>query len=100
MGQCLVEWSNRWASRTPTPPQSPVTTVMFSDDGKTLFSGHANGTLQQLDIGQGYPIAEYKGLTSRVVSMGQTKDGRYISGASSTGELVMWNSPDQSESGK
>jgi WD40 repeat protein len=70
---------------------------MFSDDGQSLFCGHESGVVRQLDIGQGHPIAEYKGLSRRVVSIGQTKDGRLVCGASSAGELVTWNALEPSD---
>jgi WD40 repeat protein len=70
---------------------SPVLTVAFSPDGKTIASGSHDGTIIMWDIATHQPIRKIKSLPVDVFSVAFSPDGKTLVSANGWADIIRWN---------
>ncbi|MHC5833923.1 MAG: WD40 repeat domain-containing protein, partial [Nostoc sp.] len=78
----LWDVSTGKAIKTLTGHSSPVYSVGFSPDGKTLASGSGDNTIKLWDVSTGKAIKTLTGHSSLVYSVGFSPDGKTLASGS------------------
>ena len=75
-----------------TPSQmSRVSSITYSADGKTIATGHWDGTMRLWNANSGQSIQTFKTHTNRVISLAFSSDEKTIATASWDGTMRWWN---------
>ena len=70
---------------------SPVTSITFSPDGRTLASGSEDGTIRLWDVVTGAPQRTLTGHTDWVLSVAFSPDGRTLASGSDDQTVRLWD---------
>jgi len=70
---------------------SPVTSVAFSPDGKTIASGSEDNTIILWDAATGEVRRQLKGHTNMVTSVAFSPDGKTIASGSYDDTIILWD---------
>jgi WD40 repeat protein len=75
-----------------TPPEpNPITSVVFSPDGKQALLGRADGTIEQVNLTDGQKIRTMTGHTSAVTGLLFHPSGTLAVSCSKDGSIRLWN---------
>ncbi len=79
-------------SRLLTADRSILWSVAFSQDDKTLASGHGNGIINLWDVATGQPIGQpLIGHSDAVRSVAFSPDGKTLASGSDDQTIILWN---------
>src|SRR5215475_13643459 len=70
--------------------RSPVTSIAFSSDGKTLATGSEDKTIKLWDVGMRRELATLKGHGDKVLSVAFSPDGNTLGTGSSDRTVRLW----------
>lgn len=71
--------------------EGAVHTLMFSPDGKSLFSGGADKSVRQLDLAKGEVTRTFAGLTAAASDLAVATDGSRLFGGSADNHAYVWS---------
>jgi WD40 repeat protein len=67
-----------------------ITTVAYSLDGKTLFSGGCDNVIRMWDVATGKELRRFQGHTSAVMAVALSLDGRLLASGGNDGMIRLW----------
>src|ERR1700733_11904084 len=87
-----MDTSQAWPSRVLTIKiGSPVSSAVFSPDGRHLATASDDHTVRVWDAATGPSLRELKGHTDHVLSIAYSPDGCYLASASSDHTVCVWD---------
>ena len=72
-----------------------VTSVRFSADGRTLYSGGLDSRLIAWDVASGMQLATLPGRTGAIQVIAASRDGRLLAASSHDGRVLLWRLADR-----
>jgi WD40 repeat protein len=69
----------------------PISSLVFSKDGRTLYSGSRDMTIRVWDVGKRKEIKTLEGHKDAVYSLALSPDGKKLVSASHDGALLLWD---------
>lgn len=71
--------------------KQPVSSLIFSPDGKMLAAGGEESKIRIFDLAAGSQLNELKDHTATVTNIVWSSNGRYIASGSRDGSLRIWD---------
>jgi hypothetical protein len=84
--------------RTFTPRRDadyPLAAISFAPDGKTIASGHVDGTVTLWDVATGKELTTLDGHEAQVTTLAFSADGRTLASGDQEGIVKVWAAQDQ-----